>query len=123
MSASAQTRRPLQQHTGPLIQGISDVHLKAIPTALMLVTACIAHTQPQPQPEQSRGELLYGTHCINCHTEQMHWRDSKLVTDMPGLQAQVRRWQGVASLAWNDDDIREVSRFLNARYYHLAPPN
>jgi hypothetical protein len=68
---------------------------------------------------QSRGELLYSTHCIACHTSQMHWRDKKQVTDWKSLTAQVRRWQATAQLQWSDDDILEVARHLNERFYHL----
>jgi len=70
-------------------------------------------------PAQSRGELLYTTHCISCHSAQIHWRASKSVTDWASLKAQVRRWQGTASLAWNDADIAEVSRYLNDTVYHF----
>ena len=66
---------------------------------------------------QSRGELLYGTHCISCHTTQMHWRDNKTATDWTSLKAQVRRWQGANSLGWSDADILEVVRHLNETIY------
>lgn len=75
---------------------------------------------PQP-PAPTRGELLYTTHCIACHNSQMHWRDKRLATDWGSLQAQVRRWQGVAKLGWNEDDILEVTRHLNERIYRYAP--
>jgi mono/diheme cytochrome c family protein len=78
--------------------------------ALMLAPAAQA---------QSRGELLYSTHCIACHTTQMHWRDKKLVTDWSSLKAQVRRWQGAANLQWSDDDIVAVTRHLNERIYRF----
>lgn len=68
---------------------------------------------------QSRGELLYATHCIACHTSQMHWRDNRVARDWSSLQAQVRRWQGAASLDWSDGDIREVARYLNDSIYHF----
>ena len=70
-----------------------------------------------PAWAQSRGELLYTTNCIACHTEQVHWRDRKLVRDWNSLTEQVRRWQDVASLAWRDDDIVAVALYLNDRYY------
>jgi hypothetical protein len=70
-----------------------------------------------PAQAQSRGELLYTTHCISCHTQQMHWRDNRTATDWPSLLVQVRRWQGEASLAWNEVDILEVARFLNETIY------
>jgi mono/diheme cytochrome c family protein len=69
----------------------------------------------------SRGELLYSTHCVTCHTEQMHWRAKKQATDWASLKVQVRRWQGNAGLNWSDDDIVEVARYLNARFYRFAP--
>jgi mono/diheme cytochrome c family protein len=68
---------------------------------------------------QSRGELLYTTHCIACHTTQMHWRDGRAATDWSSLASQVRRWQGVASLGWSESDIQEVSRYLNETIYRF----
>ena len=67
----------------------------------------------------SRGELLYSTHCIACHTTQMHWRDKKSAKDWPSLKAQVRRWQGAASLEWSEADVLEVTRYLNETIYRF----
>lgn len=71
---------------------------------------------------QSRGELLYTTHCVACHTTQMHWRDQRLAQDWDSLRALVRRWQATALLQWSEDDILEVTRHLNERIYRFAPP-
>ena len=68
---------------------------------------------------QSRGELLYATHCIGCHTTEMHWRDNRSVDSWTKLKVQVRRWQAASSLAWNDSDILEVSRYLNESIYRF----
>ena len=76
-----------------------------------------AQFQPQLRPLSNRGELLYNTHCIACHTTQIHWRDGKQANDWKGIEAQVRRWQGIAGLAWSDADIAEVSRYLNSTIY------
>ncbi|WP_157610293.1 cytochrome c [Variovorax sp. Root434] len=70
---------------------------------------------------QSRGELLYNTNCIACHSTQMHWRSRRLATDWNSLEEQVRRWQQAASLGWRDEDIVEVARYLNERYYGFTP--
>jgi mono/diheme cytochrome c family protein len=67
---------------------------------------------------KSRGELLYSTHCISCHNTQMHWRDSSIVKNWIGLKMQVRRWEEVSGLDWQDEDIEEVARYLNVMYYH-----
>jgi mono/diheme cytochrome c family protein len=80
---------------------------------------CIAaDAQSIPEREPSRGELLYSTHCIACHTTEVHWRNQRLATDWATLTRQVRRWQGNAHLDWNDEDILAVTRYLNGLYYH-----
>lgn len=70
---------------------------------------------------QSRGELLYSTHCISCHTTEMHWRDKKVATDWSSLNVQVRRWQDASGLGWSDSDIRDVARYLNESIYRYPP--
>lgn len=77
----------------------------------------------QAVPNETRGELLYGTHCVACHTKQMHWRNDRQAFDWESLKFQVRRWQGNAGLAWNDADIAEVSRYLNDSIYHYPQLN
>jgi mono/diheme cytochrome c family protein len=71
---------------------------------------------------QSRGELLYQTHCIACHTTQMHWRDQRLATDWNSLKALVQRWQDRALLQWSEEDIVEVTRHLNDKIYRYPQP-
>ena len=86
-----------------------------------VIQACLwvsYHAYAKPEVDTPRGELLYTTHCIACHNEQIHWRDKKIARNWAGLKAQVRRWQGVAGLDWDDRDIVEVARYLNARNYH-----
>lgn len=77
----------------------------------------------QAAPGETRGELLYSTHCVACHTTQMHWRNDRQAFDWDSLKFQVRRWQGNAGLAWNDADIAEVSRYLNDSIYHYPRIN
>jgi mono/diheme cytochrome c family protein len=74
-------------------------------------------------PPASRGELLYTTHCIACHSTQMHWRDQRRATDLDSLKDQVRLWQGRALLSWDEQDIAEVTRYLNQRFYHFDRPS
>jgi mono/diheme cytochrome c family protein len=91
----------------------------ALPASLCLVFAFAAQAQTQTP---SRGELLYTTHCVACHTTQMHWRENKLATNWDTLKAQVRRWQGVARLEWTEADVDEVARYLNDTIYRYPEP-
>ena len=84
---------------------------------LTIVGGGCSLAQAQAAPPASRGQLLYTTHCISCHTTQMHWRDDRLAHDWDSLKAQVRRWQGNANLQWSDADIVEVARHLHDTIY------
>jgi mono/diheme cytochrome c family protein len=86
----------------------------------MFLVVCTS-TYAASEIEQSRGELLYTTHCIACHTTQVHWRNQRLATDWETLARQVRRWQDNAHLSWNEEDIVAVTRYLNGLYYHFPP--
>jgi mono/diheme cytochrome c family protein len=88
-----------------------------IGTALMLAAALAASAAPNSGA--SRGELLYTTYCVGCHTTQVHWRDRKLATTWESLKAEVRRWQQTEGLGLEDDDIVAIAGYLNAFYYHF----
>ena len=82
-----------------------------------VLTGYGAVSYSQTVPAETRGELLYTTHCVTCHTTQMHWRNDKQAYDWDSLRFQVRRWQGNAGLQWGEADITEVSRYLNETIY------
>jgi mono/diheme cytochrome c family protein len=92
--------------------------------ALLLQAALPLGAQAPASAASSRGELLYATHCIACHTTQVHWRERRLVTDFPSLIVQVGRWQKNTGLDWSSEEILDVVRYLNSTIYRFpdAPP-
>jgi hypothetical protein len=76
---------------------------------------------PLPAAAKSRDEPLYRTHCLECHSEQKHWRQKQTVRDWPSLRAQVRFWQAQTRLGWGDGDITSVVNYLNDTHYRLPP--
>jgi mono/diheme cytochrome c family protein len=88
--------------------------------SVLLQAALPLHAQAPPPA--SRGELLYTTHCIACHTMQVHWRDRRVVTDPASLTAQVGRWQKNTGLDWSSEEIQDVARYLNATVYRFPDP-
>ena len=95
------------------------LHLKKLAGALCLFWCVHTPAQAQLKEGEIRGELLYSTHCNACHTSKVHWREKKLATGWSSLKAQVRRWQANAELGWSEEEITDVTRYLNAVYYHF----
>lgn len=91
--------------------------------ALIFLFNSFAVADEQPVNDVSRGKLLYSLHCISCHNEQVHWLANKKVSDWPSLILQVRLWQSISNLKWDDKDIENVAKHLNTQYYHYPVPN
>jgi mono/diheme cytochrome c family protein len=89
---------------------------------LTLLVGIAAAAFAQAPGADSRGELLYTTHCTGCHTTQVHWRERKLAQDYVTLLAQVARWQENANLRWSGEDVAAVARYLNERFYRFPLP-
>ncbi len=100
------------------MQLLPPVRCSVIVRTLVIAFSCGLMAVPSALA-QSRGELLYTTHCISCHTTEMHWRDKRSANDWTGLKFQVRRWQDAASLAWSDADVLDVARYLNESIYRF----
>ena len=97
--------------------------MKTVLLACFVASATLfAGSASAQTPQKTRGELLYETHCIACHTTQVHWREKKTATDLPSLRAEVRRWQTATQLNWSEDDITEVTRHLNQSFYRFTQP-
>ena len=94
--------------------------LKKLACALCLFWGVHTSAQAQLKEGEIRGELLYSTHCNACHTSKIHWREKKLATGWRSLKAEVRRWQANADLGWSEEEITDVTRYLNAVYYHFS---
>ena len=88
-------------------------------TATMLMFVTSMATAEDTTADKWRGELLYTTHCIACHTTQAHWRNDRLATDWTSLKFEVRRWQMNIALGWKEDDVIAVASYLNGLFYHF----
>jgi cytochrome c5 len=96
----------------------------ALAAAAPWVPAVAAPTATPAAPPASvaaptRGALLYETHCIGCHTTQMHWRDRRVVRDWASLVDQVAQWSERERLGWAEADVLAVAQYLNETIYQL----
>jgi len=87
--------------------------------ALTLVVLAMAGVAGPAAADASRGRLLYETHCIACHSKQLHWRENRRVTDHASLLAQVGQWQAREGLGWAPADIQAVATYLDRIIYRL----
>ena len=91
--------------------------IDCVGTALMFATT--VSVGQSSETREPRGELLYSTYCIGCHTTQVHWREKRLATDWTSLNFQVHRWQQNVAPGLADDDVAAIAIYLNDLYYHF----
>jgi len=95
----------------------------ALFAAFAAAAAASAFAQARPGPGPTRGQLLYNTHCIECHSVQIHWRDTHKAQDWGSLVKWVAYWQATLDLDWPRGDITAVARHLNENIYGFAMPS
>ena len=70
--------------------------------------------------EFDRGEALYENHCSSCHDPLVHMGEARRVATLPDLRARVAAWSIHSGLNWSEEDINDVTDFLNRRFYRLT---
>ncbi len=85
----------------------------------MLFAAAGACAQAPSGGDGTTGRILYDAQCNGCHLKEIHWRDRKVARDWSSLVREVRRWQQNSGLAWSDDEVLAVARYLNATWYRF----
>jgi len=66
-----------------------------------------------------RGQLLYENHCLSCHESMVHIRSKQTARSLPDLHAKVRQWADYLHLPWGNEEVADVTRFLDSRYYRF----
>lgn len=66
-----------------------------------------------------RGQLLYQARCVGCHDKSVHNRAARKAMTIEGIRAQVKRWDASMGGAWRDDEVNDVTTYLNELYYRF----
>ncbi|MGB7543401.1 MAG: hypothetical protein WBM28_15485 [Burkholderiales bacterium] len=88
----------------------------------LLVVAVIGAAPAAHAADAERGRLLYEGRCNVCHDTGVHLRASRKAQTFEGIREQVVRWNNELGGAWRREDIDDVTRYLNSRYYFYRCP-
>ena len=67
-----------------------------------------------------RGQALYENHCRFCHESWAHQRKKQKIGSLESLRAWVASWSAHSGLNWSEEEINDVTRYLNRRFYRLT---
>ena len=84
---------------------------------LTLGMGAILVTSQSYSQEPDRGRMLYENHCLQCHECKVHIREQRKVRSLENLEEQISRWVKELKLAWRNEELKDVSRYLNQTFY------
>jgi cytochrome c2 len=97
-------------------------------TALFTALSIMAVAAPgSALADTANGEQLHSSTCVSCHISMfggdgssIYTRNDRRVTDLPGLKRQVTFCELNLGLTWFDDQIQDVTDYLNTSYYKFS---
>lgn len=89
-----------------------NIRLQLSLATLLLIPAALAGAA-----DVGHGQALVQQHCMACHDNAVYTRPNRRVTNLAGLQKQVKRCELSLELKWFDEDINDVTGYLNESFY------
>lgn len=77
------------------------------------VTACSDSSQHDPVV---RGEQVHRV-CLQCHSTSIYVSSRRKITSLPALRQEVARWGDYYNPALTEQDIDDVTAYLNVKFY------
>lgn len=89
-------------------------------TLPLLAALGLLASQPAAQADIKHGQALLKENCFKCHDASVYQRGERgRVKSFPALTQQVSRCEQAQGLRWFDEDVQDVSNYLNQQYYHF----
>jgi hypothetical protein len=89
---------------------------------LISMLMVLSATRSASAADALRGAGLYESRCGDCHSESVHGRSKRVATDFNEVRRWVSRWNENLHLRWGDEEIDDVSVYLNNTYYRYPCP-
>jgi len=87
-------------------------------TVLASFAGLLISTTAMAQGNAANGQKLFTqSKCNQCHTTSVYTKPDRKVTSLAALEAQVRRCDSNLNTNWFDDEIHDVTAYLNQQYY------
>ncbi|MCG3200182.1 MAG: Cytochrome c6 [Gammaproteobacteria bacterium] len=89
--------------------------------ASALALAAIAAFAPAARAaDAERGRQLNAANCQQCHDDGLYRGPARKARSIAEIAAQVRKGEQALGLGWSDQDVADVTEYLNKGFYRLA---
>ena len=78
-----------------------------------------AASNPLLAADVEKGKKLQQKNCMSCHDDEMYTRDNRFIKNESSLRTQVKRCESTLGLTWFDEEVDDVTTYLNQSFYHF----
>ena len=65
------------------------------------------------------GKSLHDENCLRCHDESKYTRKNRIVKNFQQLYERIKQCELMAELTWFDEEIADVTAYLNNQFYYF----
>lgn len=65
------------------------------------------------------GKALHNENCTRCHDSSHYTRENRIVKSFDELRTRIRDCEIMSEAAWFDEEIDDVTTYLNERFYRF----
>ena len=95
---------------------IPDMHRRLF--AFLIIAATFGgYSEMSCAANLARGKLLYETNCGECHTKSVSGRPNRVAKSVSDIRKWVIQWESYKGYRWSDEEIEDVTQYLNNRFY------
>ena len=84
------------------------------------LSAALLLLAPVTVAEFERGQALYENHCRSCHESWVHYQAGSRINSLNELRQRVAAWSIHSGLGWGNEEIDDVTDYLNRHFYKIT---
>ena len=86
-------------------------------TFLIIAVSFGAYSEMSCAADAARGKLLYETNCNECHTKSVSERPNRTAKSVSDIRKRVIQWESYKRYHWSNEEVEDVTQYLNDRFY------
>ena len=93
--------------------------MKKIYGLLIFLTIIPFLVTPVLAVDLENGKSLHDENCLRCHDESKYTRKNRIVKNFQQLYERIKQCELMADLTWFDEEIADVTAYLNNQFYYF----
>lgn len=87
----------------------------------ILILLLLLFNSPVQAFDIENGKALHDENCVRCHDSSVYTRADRKTKSYAALRERIVQCEIMTELIWFDEEIDDVTAYLNQAFYHFNP--